>query len=459
MIASNRSKPNVIVFFTDQQRWDTSGLHGNPMGLTPNFDRMAQRGTHFTNAFTCQPVCGPARSCLQTGLYATQTGVFRNHQALKEDALTLAKLFKEGGYQTAYIGKWHLGGSKPSFTEPGIVPKEKRGGYDHWLGVDLPEFISDAYRTILFDETNQQVKLPGYRVDAYTDAAIRYIDQHRDVPFFLFLSFLEPHMQNTRDDYPAPDGYKEKYRGGWIPPDLAALGGSTHRHLAGYYGIIKRLDEALGRLLDALKSLKLLDDTIVLSTSDHGCHFRTRNEEYKRSCHESSIRIPAAMQGPCLNGGGQINELVSILDFPPTLLEAAGLPVPKQMMGHSVIHLLYGRRDGWGDDVFIQISESQVGRAVRTHRWKYSVSAPDKNGFQDSYSDKYKEEFLYDLRADPYELNNLIGLKTHQEVTRMMQKRLTDRILEVEGKRVTIESQPLRTEKPPKYVYSDELSE
>ena len=113
-----------------------------------------------------------------------------------------------------------------------------------------------------------------------------------------------------------------------MPPDLAALGGSAHQHLGGYYGMVKRLDEALGRLLDALKSLDLLDNTIVLFTSDHGCHFKTRNAEYKRSCHESSIRVPTALSGPGFEGGGQVRQLVSLVDLPPTLLDAAGLPVP-----------------------------------------------------------------------------------------------------------------------------------
>jgi arylsulfatase A-like enzyme len=100
--------PNIIVFFTDQQRWDTTGVHGNPLDLTPNFDWMAQAGTHVYNSFTCQPVCGPARACLQTGLYATQTGVIVNGPALHPDAKTLAHYFHSAGYTTGYIGKWHL---------------------------------------------------------------------------------------------------------------------------------------------------------------------------------------------------------------------------------------------------------------------------------------------------------------------------------------------------------------
>ncbi len=429
--------PNVIVCFTDQQRWDTTGVHGNPLGLTPNLDRMAQRGTHVFNSFTCQPVCAPARSSLQTGRYATQTGVFRNGIALSPEAKTLAHRFREAGYHTAYIGKWHLADEEP-------VPEQQRGGYEHWLGANLLEFVSAPYRTVVYDNENRPVRLPGYRVDGLTDAAIRTIEAHQKRPFYLFLSFLEPHHQNHLDDYVAPDGYRERYVGKWIPPDLAALGGSTHQHLAGYYGMVKRIDEALGRLLDALKSLSLTHKTILLFTSDHGCHFKTRNEEYKRSCHESSIRVPTALQGPGFDSGGQIRELVSIVDLPPTLLDAAGLPIPTDMMGRSILPLLKGGTEEWPEEVFVQISESQVGRAVRTRRWKYSVVAPDRDGWQHAASDHYVEEVLYDLEADPYELTNLIGLESHREVSKVMRERLVRRMVEAGEAKPTIEPAPTR---------------
>lgn len=421
-MANRNGKPNVIVFFTDQQRWDCSGLHGNPLDLMPNFDRMSTGGTHVANSFTCQPVCGPARSCLQTGLYATETGCFTNSRPLPQDAQTLAHCFRDGGYTTGYIGKWHLAKEEP-------VTEMNRGGYEYWLASNILEFTSDAYSTVMYDNDDQPVRLPGYRVDACTDAIIRYIDAHQEEPFFLFNSFLEPHHQNHLDDYPPPDGYRERYTGRWIPPDLAALGGSTHQHLGGYYGMVKRLDEALGRVLDALKSLDLLDNTILMFTSDHGCHFKTRNSEYKRSCHESAIRVPTAFRGPGFEGGGQIHQLVSLIDLPPTLIDAAGLPVPEQMQGRSIMPLVSGASEEWPEEVFVQISEAQVGRAVRTHRWKYCVDAPDKKGGSDPGSDQYFEQYLYDLQVDPYELRNLIGEGSHQGVAEVMRERLIRRMV------------------------------
>ena len=432
-----RRQPNVVVFFTDQQRWDTTGVHGNPLGLTPNFDRMATEGTHLSHTFTCQPVCGPSRAVMQTGQYATTTGCFKNRVPLPPDARTLAHHFNDAGYATGYIGKWHLGVGGVEAVAP-----ENRGGYQYWLGANAIELCSDAYRTVVYDDDRTEVRLPGYRVDALTDAAIRFIDDRRDDPFFLFLSFLEPHQQNHLDDYPAPVGYRERYTGRWTPPDLQALGGSSGQHLGGYYGMVKRLDEALGRMLDALRSLDLADDTIVLFTSDHGCHFKTRNEEYKRSCHESSTRIPTALIGPRFDGGGRVRELVSTVDLPPTLLEAAGIPVPPQMQGRSVMPLVQGRRDDWQDEVYIQISEFSVSRAVRTTRWKYGVTAPGVDGYEVPGSDRYLEEYLYDLEADPYELTNLIGLASYEEVKRDLRERLLRRVVAAGEPPATIDPAP-----------------
>jgi arylsulfatase A-like enzyme len=363
---------------------------------------------------------------MQTGRYATATGCWRNGMPLPEGERTLAHSFREAGYATGYIGKWHLARG----DRAGPVPAAERGGYERWLAANVLEFTSDAYRTTLYDEDERAVELPGYRVDALTDAAIRYVDAHRADPFFLFLSFLEPHHQNHRDDYPAPEGYAERYAGRWTPPDLAALGGSAHRHLPGYYGMVRRLDEALGRLRDALRSLGLLESTILLFASDHGCHFRTRNAEYKRSPHDASIRVPVVLSGPGFDGGGQVREMVSLVDLPPTLLDAAGLAVPEAMQGRSVVPLLRGAREDWPEEAFVQVSESETGRAVRTHRWKYGVVAPGQDGNAAPGADAYEERYLYDLLADPWELENLAGMESHREVSAVLRDRLLRRMAE-----------------------------
>ena len=449
-----QGKPNVVVFFTDQQRWDCSSLHGNPLDLMPNFDRVAREGTHVANSFTCAPVCGPARACLQTGTYSTRNGAVANNFGLPDDLPTLAMCFNDAGYRTGYIGKWHLagpGGLADPDNKWGPVREERRGGYRDWLATETLEFSYDDYHARLYDNDNQPVDLPGYRVDALADAGIRYIDAHKHEPFFLMMSFIEPHHQNDRDSYPAPPGYREKYAGRWVPPDLAALpgvdrmsgheddhnqlllGGSAHQHLGGYCGMVKRLDEAFGRVMDALKSLGLEDDTIVLFTSDHACHFKTRNGEYKRSCHESSIRVPTLLTGPGFKGGGHIHQMVSLVDLPPTLLDAAGVDVPPQMQGRSMVPLTRGSHDDWPTEAFIQVCDAKAGRAVRTARWKYCVmsEATSREVAEDPGRAVYREAFLYDLEHDPYELTNLIALKSHAPVREVMRRRLLERMKQV----------------------------
>lgn len=329
----------------------------------------------------------------------------------------------------------------------GATIEPERGGYEYWLASNLLEFTSDAYQTRLFDCNNNPVDLPGYRVDALTDAVIRYIAEPRGKPFYLFVSYIEPHHQNHRDDYPAPDGYAERYANRWMPADLSALpslGSSAHRHMAGYLGMVKRLDEALGRILDALKSLHLLDDTIVMYTSDHGNHFKTRNNEYKRSCHESSIRVPTAVRGPGFDGGGRIGELISLIDIPPTLLDAAGVPVPDDMQGRSFMPLVRKQAVEWPDDIFIQISETQVGRAIRTRRWKYCVTAPGLDGNKHPGSTRYVEDSLFDLLADPHELNNLAGQSAFAEASRVLRERLIKRMVEAGEAAPIIEPAPAK---------------
>ncbi|HEX4815791.1 MAG TPA: sulfatase-like hydrolase/transferase [Nonomuraea sp.] len=429
-------RPNLIVVFTDQQRWDTVGP------LTPNLERMARHGTQATVALTPQPVCAPARAALQTGRYPTTTGVHRNGRVLPPGERTLAHHFGAAGYATGYIGKWHLAGNEP-------VPAVERGGYRTWLAANALEHVSDAYRTIVYDEAGDPVLLPGYRSDALVDAAIRYVADHHDEPFYLFLSLLEPHHQNEVDAYPAPDGYEERYQGTWMPPDLATLGGTAHRHMGGYLGQVKRLDEGLGRLLDALRSMDLLDDTIVAYTSDHGNHFKTRNGEYKRSCHDASLRVPLALRGPGFDGGGAIARPVSTIDLPPTLLEAAGLPVPAEMQGRSFLPLLRDPRGAeWPEEVFFQVSESEVGRGIRTSRWKYYAVAEDADPWDDPCAGRYREQALYDLANDPYELVNLAGLPSHAGVAAGLRDRLARRIADAEGTEPLIDPAAERPARP-----------
>ena len=398
--------PNILVFFTDQQRWDTAGCYGNPMQFTPNLDRMAEEGVKFENAFTCQPVCGPARACIQTGRYATANGVFRNGIRLPDNQPMIAPLIREAGYEPGYIGKLHLSDvvDKP-------VPREDRAGYTgFWEAADVLEATSHPYEGTIFDADNNPIEFKDqFRTEFITDRAIRFMDMDRDRPFFLFLSYIEPHFQNDMHRFVGPDGSQERFKDPWVPGDLIDRPGDWRGELADYYGCCAALDRGLGRIISFLEEKGALENTLIVFTSDHGCHFRTRNSEYKRSGHESSIRIPMVFRGPGFTGGTEVDTLVSLIDLPPTLLETAGADVPDTFHGCSMVPLGAGDYSHARERVFVQISEAELGRTVRTEKWKYSVYAPDRDPRRDPSSDTYTERYLYDLENDPHECVNLIG--------------------------------------------------
>ncbi len=441
----SRTQPNILFFFTDQQRWDTCGCYAPAaarLDVTPNLDRMARDGVRFEHAFTCQPVCGPARSCLQTGLYATETGCFRNDIALPLDATTLAHRLSDAGYEVGYIGKWHLAstGEKANYrTKP--VPPERRGGYnDFWLASDVLEFTSHGDGGHLFNADMEKIEFDGYRVDCQTDFVLDYLrTRDRRRPWFLFLSYLEPHHQNDHNRYEGPPGSKERFADYEPPGDLVGTEGDWRESYPDYLGCVNALDRALGRIRHELEGLGMADETALIFTSDHGSHFRTRNKEYKRSCHEASTRVPMVIRGAGFQGGAGRPELVSLIDLPPTVLRAAGAPVPDEMRGRPLQDLIQACGGPWRDDVFVQISESQVGRAVRTDRWKYGVDAAGKNGSRDPAAEQYVEQYLYDLETDPHERNNRVADASLADVRADLRRRLAGYVRRVEGIDVTVD--------------------
>jgi uncharacterized sulfatase len=444
-MATPARPPNILFFFTDQQRWDTCGCYGQPLEVTPNLDRMAAEGVRFDRAFTCQPVCGPARSCLQTGLFATETGCFRNDIALPLDATTIAHRLAAAGYEVGYIGKWHLASTCPEANyRTRAIPPERRGGYkDFWLASDVLEHTSHGYDGHMFDADMQKVEFTGYRADCQTDFALEYLrTRDRERPWFLFLSYIEPHHQNDHHRYEGPEGSKERFRDFVVPGDLEGTDGDWRENYPDYLGCIASLDRNLGRIRRDLEALGMADETLIVWTSDHGSHFRTRNGEYKRSCHEASIRVPLVACGPGFRGGTVVDPLVSLIDLPPTILRVGGAAVPGEMRGRPLQDLLGGVPDAWRREVFVQISESHVGRALRTDRWTYSIDAPGKDGGNDPAADRYVEQYLYDVAADPHQRLNLVGDPTLAEVRADLRERLAGRILEVEGIRARINPAP-----------------
>lgn len=400
-------RKNIIFYFSDQQRWDTVNET-----ITPNLMKLAEEGTLFENNFTCQPVCGPARACLQSGMYASQVGCYWNGIALPNDITPLAHYFNNAGYQTAYIGKWHLASDRyPGIglhCEKTAIPKERQGEYQYWRAADCLEFTSHGYDGYVFDGDGNQIDFKGYRADCINDFALEYLDNcDKDKPFFMFVSQLEPHHQN---DHNTIEGYKEtvdNFKDYPIPDDLTFFKGNYKEEYPDYLSAINRLDYNVGRLVDKLKQLGIYDDTIIIYTSDHGAHFKTRNPEYKRSCHESASRTPLIIKGGGFKAGKVEKRLSSLIDLPPTMLSMAGIDIPDNYMGIDLTTQI-NNPESKRDCIFMQISESQCGRAIRTDRFKYAVRDLSPVGYAHHSSNVYFEDYLYDLKKDPIEKYNLV---------------------------------------------------
>ncbi len=445
---------NIIFYFTDQQRWDTCGCFGQPLDITPNLDALAREGVKFDNAFSPQPVCGPCRALFQTGKYPTETGCFRNNIMLPAGVKTLGQYIEEAGYETAYIGKWHLASDGELEKPPTIdhtvtaIPQELRGGYTgFWRTADVLEFTSHGYDGFVFDENNRRIDFKGYRADCINDMALEFLDGYTgEKPFFMTISQIEPHHQNDRKHYEGPEGSKERFRDFILPEDLKALGGNAAEEYPDYLGQCASLDENLGRLVAKLKEKGLYENTVILFASDHGSHFLTRNrddhlngyDDYKRSCHDACLHVPLVIAGGPYRGGRAVEELVSTASLPKTILALAGVDVGDAMIGENLLDVVEKKADNRPNEIFAQISESRVGRCIRTARYTYSVYAPGVNGGAAAASDLYADDFLYDMEQDPHQLNNVVADPAYAQVKAALRKRLLDWIWRAEGTRPVI---------------------
>lgn len=247
----------------------------------------------------------------------------------------------------------------------------------------------------------------------------------------MFLSQLEPHQQNDVDQFVPPTRYAETYREPFVPHDLRTLPGNWYSHLPGYYGCVQAIDDCVGKLVDTLHQTGQLDNTVIVFFSDHGCTFRTRLGEYKRSPHESSLRIPFIVAGLGFDKSTVIDELVSLIDLTPTLLDAAGVTIPANMQGTSLKRLTDdpSARKSWDSTVYIQISQSICGRAIRTPDWTYCAYDPTKEHGEAEYSTEYEDFALYSLREDSIELVNLVGRPEYKEVCDQLREELKTRIV------------------------------
>ena len=364
---------------------------------------------------------------------------------------TLANYVEGAGYETAYVGKWHLASEGELEQKPVIdhatsaVPPMYRGGYTgYWRVSDVLEFTSDGYGGYIFDEDMNKLEFKGYRCDCITDYAIDFIKQYDGKkPFFMTVSHIEPHHQNNAKHYQGPLGSKEEFKN-FIPPKDLELHpeGDWKEEYPDYLGAIHSVDRNLGRLIEALKEKGVYENTVIIYASDHGSHFRTLNrdgnlngyDDYKRAPQDGATHVPLVIWGgPFTQGGKHIKEIVSTASIPKTITMLTGTDVTDYMIGENLADFAVGNiPEGRKNEAFIQISESRIGRALRTEDYLYSVFAPGINGGERSSSSCYVDDFLYDIKKDPYQQNNVIDDEAYREIKLEMRKKLLWWIQEAE---------------------------
>lgn len=398
-----RRKPNIIYAFSDEHRWQSMSCTEMPQLHTPNMARLASEGVSFTHCISNCSVCSPHRAILMTSRWPYQQGVIDNKIPLGDDEHTLGKLFGAAGYDTAYIGKWHLGGTRA-----------ERFGFDHSLiwGNTGDHWEGSTYHP----KDGDPVSPKGYNATLMTDQAISYIAGHRKRPFFLMLSWNPPHSKFTN----APPDKKALYPEGSLPwrpnyeapapePDATnepIWDRNDWENYQGYHAHISAIDEELGRIMWKLEELGLAEDTILVYSSDHGSMFGSHGVGSKRQPYDESIRVPFLIRWPGrVLSGFTPDTLFGTIDIMPTLCGLAGVPIADTCMGLDFSPTLTEGTGPNPDSQFIMhISKvrasygekhpAPIFRGVRAKRYTYAVF-PDGGGY------------LFDNHADPYQMVNL----------------------------------------------------
>lgn len=414
--APRKRKPNILYIMTDEQRKDTLGCYGNDKALTPAFDRIAAGGVRFESCYATQPLCSPCRSSMVTGLFPNATGVVENLIPLPSELFAWPRGLHEQGYKTAHIGKWHLGVDPvPEYWD---VWQGYNTGWKHWVGEEpvyqKPGESLEAYqRRVEAGDRSTGTgaeQIGRYRPDLETDHAIDFIRNCGNAPFLCWISYYPPHTPKT-----APEEDVALHRGKYATEEQDI-----------YHAMVHRLDKNVARLLDTLDECGLREDTLIVVVSDHGENFPRRwNDHIKRLCYDQAANVPMLFCWPgVLPEGRVVNEVFSVADLAPTILDLVGVEVPAGLHGISARRLIQGDASGWHQDVFIQNSPyrthggapegvdiSMRDRCVVTNDWKLILN-------------NIREPELYRRDDTPPDTVNVFGQPGNVEVTRDLAKRL-----------------------------------
>lgn len=440
--ATNQSRPNIVFILTDDQAWNVLGKDGRYTFMkTPNLDQLSREGLVFENAFVTTSLCSPSRACFMTGTYAHTNGVYINsYSDPVPDVPLLPKVLQEAGYETAFLGKWHM--------KRGANPRE---GFDYWLSFDG----QGKYIDPPLNENSREFIEKGYMTDILTDYAMRWIKKPREKPFCLFLWHKAVHAPFTpapRDSdafpnalipeydnwYDTMEGKPEWLRRGWlygvhnkvwyesegkpVPEKIEPRPWDPRNpRCMNYLRAMLAVDESVGNMRNCLEELNILDNTILVFGSDNGFFLGSHQRGDKRLMYEESIRIPLIVRYPeLIKAGSKNSDMILNIDIAPTLIELAGAEVPADMQGMSFVPLLKNENAEWRKSFMYEYFQESyapgfvTATGVRNKKYKY-IEYPDMINDIDE---------LYDLENDPGEMINLINSPDHQTVRSEMKAEL-----------------------------------
>jgi len=423
--SQKEKKPNIIFILTDDHRWDCLSAVGHPFLKTPNMDRIAGEGVLFNNAFVTTSLCSPSRASFLTGQYASVHGVKNNATRWDEKKdITFMEYLKKAGYDTAFIGKWHMPG----------------GQLPHLPGVDL--FISftrkdgqgDYYNCPIYVNHKLTPNRKPYITEELTDYALDFVDEDRENPFCLYLSHKAvhhdwrppEHLKGMYGDVdlshsfaPESDKYNTWTNLNWLEGTM----GNMHDVYRRYCECLVSVDEQLGRLLQKLEAKGILDDTVIVYAGDNGYLWGEHRLYAKHYPYEESIRIPYLIRAPrnlIFEPGRKADQMVLNIDLAPTLLDIAGIPIPDTMQGESFLPILESKtapgRKSFIYELFMDFpfgGRVPPHKALRTERYKYIEWEVCRD-----------EPEIYDLKKDPREMKDLINTREGKEMAAILKKEL-----------------------------------
>lgn len=430
---------NIVMILTDQ-------MHKYAMGNkrdyvhTPNIDQLATDGVVFNSAYSCSPVCGPYRGNLFTGMHTIDNRVIGNGDSLPNGVETLAESLNEAGYQTSFVGKWHLGnkGNCP-------IPEKLRGGFSNFIGYQCYNGFNN--NVCFYDENNQEHCYHQHRTDVTTNIAIDRLKMlaENEKPFLHVVFYQAPHYpEQPSEKYealykdtiiPYPPNYREvdPFTPTGSPfsprpiendPDYQRYGNNMQEYQKLYYGMVSQIDNGVGKLMQTIDKLGIKDDTVVIFSSDHGDMQGSHGLLNKCLPYEESCGVPLIITQPNGQCGASVDTPVSTIDFYPTCLEYACQSPMESKPGRSLVPLITGEKMELDDDIPV-FAEIRIGNIedhwimIRTKQYKMTVTVHSKQPY-----------LLFDMLNDPYEMNNLVNEKEYAPI----KKSLMNKILEWEGK-------------------------